>query len=138
AYQSNGQIKKAVELLEHIVTIRETTLAENHPNRLALQHALAGAYRSNGQIKEAVELLEYVVAIEAEILAEDDHSRQLSKDVLQACYESLFVKIPQAQYDPTVIKHEGYFSPTSMVQATASRKRKARMSASDRIFMLEG
>lgn len=34
-YQADGQIGKAVELLEHVVIVRERTLAEAHPDRLA-------------------------------------------------------------------------------------------------------
>ena len=44
-----GKNKKTVELLEQVVQIKETALAEGHPYRLALQHALAvageGGYR---------------------------------------------------------------------------------------------
>ena len=36
-----GQFKEAVSLLEHVVEIREQTLAEDHPDRLASQHVLA-------------------------------------------------------------------------------------------------
>ena len=52
-----------MQLLEHIVKVRQQTLAETHPSRLASQHELAGAYQANGQIKEAVQLLEYVVKV---------------------------------------------------------------------------
>ena len=53
-----GHTRKAISLLEQVVQIEEQTLAEDHPDRLASQHALAGAYRANGQVKEAVSLLE--------------------------------------------------------------------------------
>jgi hypothetical protein len=43
-----GNVREAVRLLEHIVKILEQTPAENHPNRLASQHALAEAYLANG------------------------------------------------------------------------------------------
>ena len=43
--------------------IREQTLAEDHPDRLASQHELAGVYQANGQVKEAVALLKEVVKI---------------------------------------------------------------------------
>jgi hypothetical protein len=36
---------EAVKLLEQVVAIRTTTLAETHPSRLASQHALAYALR---------------------------------------------------------------------------------------------
>ena len=53
AYRANGQVDEAVELLEHVVKIRQK-LAEDHPSRLASQHELAIAYRANGQVNEAV------------------------------------------------------------------------------------
>ena len=55
AYRANGQVDEAVELLEHVVKVKEK-LAEDHPSRLASQHALAGAYRANGQIDKAIEI----------------------------------------------------------------------------------
>ncbi|KAM0346534.1 hypothetical protein ACHAP4_011692, partial [Fusarium culmorum] len=55
----DGKARQAVGILGHVVAIEETTLAENHPDRLASQHALAGAYQANGQVAEAVKLLEH-------------------------------------------------------------------------------
>jgi len=49
-------------------------MAEDHPDRLASQHALASAYEANGQVDEAVALLEHVVKVR-EKLAEDHPSR---------------------------------------------------------------
>jgi hypothetical protein len=40
AYQDDGQVKKAVALLEHVVAVWEKTLAEDHPDRLAAKKAL--------------------------------------------------------------------------------------------------
>ncbi|OBT39283.1 hypothetical protein VE00_10598 [Pseudogymnoascus sp. WSF 3629] len=74
-----GHNKRAVELLEQVVKIKEATLAEDHPSRLASQHELAIAYQANGQVKEAVELLEQVVKIEEATLAEDHPSRLASQ-----------------------------------------------------------
>jgi len=39
-------------------------LAEDHPDRLVSQHALAMAYQANGQVTDAVRLLEGLVRIE--------------------------------------------------------------------------
>ncbi|KAM5521380.1 phosphorylase superfamily protein [Fusarium oxysporum f. sp. phaseoli] len=86
AYRSNGQIKQAIELLEHVVAMR-ADLAENHPYRLASQYALATAYRSNGQIKQAIELLEHAVAMRAD-LAENDPDRLVSQYALATAYGS--------------------------------------------------
>ncbi|ERF70367.1 hypothetical protein EPUS_05186 [Endocarpon pusillum Z07020] len=49
--------KAAVTVLEQVVTIREQTLAENHPDQLESQHALAIAYKDNGQVEKAMKLL---------------------------------------------------------------------------------
>lgn len=35
AYLADGQAKKAIDLLEHVARVRETTLDEGHPDRLA-------------------------------------------------------------------------------------------------------
>ena len=86
AQQQDGQIREAVEMLEHVVKVREK-LAEDHPSRLASQHALAGAYRANGQIDEAVEMLEHVVKVE-EKLAEDHPSRLASQHALAGAYRA--------------------------------------------------
>ncbi|KAH9216666.1 P-loop containing nucleoside triphosphate hydrolase protein [Leptodontidium sp. 2 PMI_412] len=53
-----GQAVKAVALLEQVVQIQATTLAETHPAWLASQHELARAYQANRQFGEAIALLE--------------------------------------------------------------------------------
>lgn len=63
--------------------MREAALAEDHPDRLASQHALAIAYRVNGQIGEAVELLKHVVTVRETALAEDHPDRLASQQVLE-------------------------------------------------------
>jgi hypothetical protein len=51
-----GKSGKAVELIEHVVNIRESTVAQDHPNRNALQYVLSCAYQANGKVREAKEL----------------------------------------------------------------------------------
>ncbi|RKK08012.1 hypothetical protein BFJ68_g3461 [Fusarium oxysporum] len=85
AYRFNGQIKEAVDLLEHVVAA-QADLVENHPSRLASQLELAVAYRFNRQIKEAVDLHEYVVAAQAD-LAENHPSRLASQHALAIAYQ---------------------------------------------------
>lgn len=41
AYQGNGQVKEAVQLLERVVAIKEEALVKEHPDRLASQDFLA-------------------------------------------------------------------------------------------------
>ncbi|RYC79958.1 hypothetical protein BFJ63_vAg17156 [Fusarium oxysporum f. sp. narcissi] len=84
----DGRVTEAVELLEHVVAVEGTTLAENHPDRLASQHALARVYRANGQIKEAVELLQHVVAAHKKTLAENHLDRLASQHALAGAYQA--------------------------------------------------
>ena len=83
-----GHTRKAISLLGQVVQIREQTLAEDHPDRLASQHELAGAYQANGQVKEAVSLLEQVVQIKEQTLAEDHPSRLASQHELAGAYQA--------------------------------------------------
>ncbi|EXL39028.1 hypothetical protein FOCG_18351 [Fusarium oxysporum f. sp. radicis-lycopersici 26381] len=83
----DGKERQAVGILGHVVAVRKTTLAEDHPDRLASQHTLAIAYRANGRIKEAVKLLEHVVAVKKTTLAED-HPRLASQHELTTAYQA--------------------------------------------------
>ncbi|OCK78264.1 hypothetical protein K432DRAFT_267909, partial [Lepidopterella palustris CBS 459.81] len=82
AYQADGQINKAVDLLEHVVTVKSRALAEDHPSRLASQHELASAYQADGQIKKAVDPLEHVVTVELKTLRPDHPDRLISENAL--------------------------------------------------------
>jgi tetratricopeptide (TPR) repeat protein len=88
AYEADGQVQKAVELLEHIVKVEEKTLAEEHPSRLTSQHALARAYQADGQVRKAVELLEHIVTVEEKTLAEEHPSRLASQHALAMAYQA--------------------------------------------------
>jgi tetratricopeptide (TPR) repeat protein len=81
-------MKEAVEVLQSVVAVQEKTLAEDHPDRLTSQRALARAYQANGQIEEAITLLEYDVAIEKKTLAEDHPDRLTSQHALASAYEA--------------------------------------------------
>ncbi|PVH68023.1 TPR-like protein [Cadophora sp. DSE1049] len=83
-----GMNKEAVALLEQVVQIRETTLPETHPDRLASQHVLARAYQANGQVVEAVALLEQVVKIRETTLAETHPDRLESQHELATAYQA--------------------------------------------------
>ncbi|KAK2035996.1 hypothetical protein LZ31DRAFT_485000, partial [Colletotrichum somersetense] len=69
------QTKEAIKLLEHVVEVREGTLDEGHPSRLALQHELARAYQADRQVKEAIKLLEYIVEVQEGTLDKGHPSR---------------------------------------------------------------
>jgi tetratricopeptide (TPR) repeat protein len=91
AYRADGQVHKAVALLEHVVEVQEKTLAAEHPQRLASQHNLARAYQADGQVHKAVELLEHVVSIKAPTLHNDHPSRLVLIKVLADMYAELAV-----------------------------------------------
>ncbi|CAN9183366.1 unnamed protein product [Alternaria alternata] len=88
AYRADGQVHKAVALLEHVVEVQEKTLAAEHPDRLASQHALAGAYRADGQVRKAVALLEHVVEVKEKTQAAEHPSRLASQHALAGAYEA--------------------------------------------------
>ncbi len=71
-----------------LVVAIKGTLAEDHPDRLASQHALAIAYKANGQVKEAVGLLKQVVAIREGMLAKDHPDRLASQHALAIAYKA--------------------------------------------------
>ncbi|KAK3313312.1 hypothetical protein B0H66DRAFT_483025 [Apodospora peruviana] len=87
AYQSDGQIKKAVGLPEQVVAVRERTLAEEHPGRLASQYNLVMAYRADGQISQALELIKQLVAVESRTLQEDHPDRLASLSAFENLLE---------------------------------------------------
>ncbi|GAP91468.1 putative acyl transferase acyl hydrolase lysophospholipase [Rosellinia necatrix] len=84
----DGRIQDAVELFEEVVSIQKTTLAKNHPHRLASQHTLAIAYKANGQVQQAVELLKEIVSIRKTTLAKDHPSRLASQHALAIAYQA--------------------------------------------------
>jgi tetratricopeptide (TPR) repeat protein len=86
AYYEDGQVQKAVELLEHVVKVRDLALAEGHHDRLASQHELARAYHEDGQVQKTVELLEHVVKVRDLALAEGHPSRLASQHELARAY----------------------------------------------------
>ncbi|KAL5345345.1 hypothetical protein ACLOAV_009716 [Pseudogymnoascus australis] len=83
-----GHNKKAVNLLEQVVKIREATLAEDSPSRLSSQHMLAVAYQDNGQVNKSIELLKQVVKIREATLAKYDPSLLASQHELSIAYKN--------------------------------------------------
>jgi tetratricopeptide (TPR) repeat protein len=69
AYIEKGLFKKAIDMLELIVTANSTK-AEDHPDRLESQNQLAIAYLNDGQAKKSIELVEHIVTIRARMHAE--------------------------------------------------------------------
>ena len=61
------------------IALKEVSMCEEHPSRLASQHELAIAYQADGQVGMAVEQLEHVVAVQAKVLVEEHPSRLASQ-----------------------------------------------------------
>ncbi|KAM9873358.1 phosphorylase superfamily protein [Verticillium dahliae] len=72
-----GRSREAVKLLEQVVAVRETTLAQTHRSRLASQHELVSAYLADRRVKEAIVLLERVVAV-GETAHDETHPDRLA------------------------------------------------------------
>ena len=75
AYQVNGQVKEAVSLLEQVVKIREQTLAEDHPSRLASQQVLATVYWDYDRRNAALSITKRIVKIRRRVLDEHHPAR---------------------------------------------------------------
>ncbi|KAF2835347.1 hypothetical protein M501DRAFT_442552 [Patellaria atrata CBS 101060] len=56
-----GNTNRAVDLFEHVVKLRKTTLPETDQRLLLSQYALPIAYQSSRDIEMGTELLEYVI-----------------------------------------------------------------------------
>ena len=84
----DGRIREAVTWLSESLQWRKSHFVEDHPDRLASQHELAGAYEADGQVGKAVELLEHVVAVEEKVLAEDHPDRLASQHELAGAYQA--------------------------------------------------
>jgi hypothetical protein len=79
-------------LLKAVVRAKET-LVIDHPDQLALQHALVMAYQADKQVKKAVELLEHVVAVKGRFLRDNHPSRNptFSKTILCDLHMCVFL-----------------------------------------------
>lgn len=73
AYRSNGQIHKAIPMLEHAVATRrqEAVTEEDYPALPLLQSELAEAYIINGQIDRGIQMLGNAVAAAQKTLVEE-------------------------------------------------------------------
>ncbi|KAH6646194.1 hypothetical protein BKA67DRAFT_525928 [Truncatella angustata] len=86
AYLNDRRIKEAIEMLEHVVSVRRKTLDEKDHSRLSSEHELARAYLTDRRIKEAIKILEHVVSVRRKTLDEKDHFRLSSEQVLARAY----------------------------------------------------
>jgi tetratricopeptide (TPR) repeat protein len=116
-YWADGQIKKAVTLLEHVVKVREATLADTHPDRLQSQHALSVSYQADGQIKKAVTMLEHVVKVREATLADTHPDRLASQHQLGVSYHA----DGQIQKAVTLLEHVAKLREATLAEAHPDR-----------------
>jgi tetratricopeptide (TPR) repeat protein len=89
AYRSDGQIKRAVQILERVVAARQRRTADKADRSLlAYQYALAMAYKSARQIRLSLEVLNHVVEIQNATLAEENPDLLSSQHALANAYRS--------------------------------------------------
>ncbi|RKP04451.1 P-loop containing nucleoside triphosphate hydrolase protein, partial [Thamnocephalis sphaerospora] len=85
-YVNDRQIQKAIPLLEHVVTVQKTTLADEELPRLVSQQTLASAYLDDRQIEKAISILQHVTAVQKRTLAEENPYRLRSHHTLASAY----------------------------------------------------
>ena len=116
AYRDNGQVDKAIQLLEHVVKVREGLAQDDH-DKLVSQHELARSYRENRQIIKAIQLLEHVVKIRETSLVEDHPNQLTSQHELARSYRE------NGQIDKAVqlFEHVVKIRETSLVEDHPNR-----------------
>jgi tetratricopeptide (TPR) repeat protein len=85
----NGRLKDGISLMEHIVQIEKTTLADTDPRRLISQYNLAWCYEKNGQTVEAINVLEKILQIQKRVLPETHEDVLYSQHSLGCHYNKI-------------------------------------------------
>jgi tetratricopeptide (TPR) repeat protein len=112
-----GNASQAVNLLEHVINVRKTTLVKTHPDLLTSQNTLASAYMNSGQTKEAVTLLEHVVRVRETTLVETHPSRLTSQHELARAY----MNSGQTKEAVALLEHVVKVEETTLVETHPSR-----------------
>ncbi|OIW30052.1 hypothetical protein CONLIGDRAFT_555327, partial [Coniochaeta ligniaria NRRL 30616] len=74
AYLGDRRFQEAIEILEHVVRVGQSTMAEEDHSRLSSEHELGKAYVGNGRrIHGATQIFERVVAVGERTLAKEDN-----------------------------------------------------------------
>ncbi|KAI1187709.1 acyl transferase/acyl hydrolase/lysophospholipase [Nemania serpens] len=114
--QEDGRYDIAIRILEDVVAKQETTLAEDHPDRLESQHALAYSYGENGQVQKGIELLEHVVSMR-KALSESHPSRLASQHALAIAYQ----ENGQIQKGIELLEHVVLINKTTLAKGHLNR-----------------
>ncbi|MGK3110630.1 tetratricopeptide repeat protein [Streptomyces sp. WAC05858] len=88
AYESAGDLGRAIPLFEQTLTDTVRVLGEDHPYTLASRHNLACAYESAGDLGRAIPLFEQTLTDMMRVLGEDHPHTLTSRSNLAGAYES--------------------------------------------------
>ncbi|MFF3419637.1 FxSxx-COOH system tetratricopeptide repeat protein [Streptomyces sp. NPDC002698] len=88
AYESAGNLGRAIPLYEQTLTDRVRVLGEDHPDTLASRNNLAGAYESAGDLERAIPLYEQNLTDIQRVLGENHPSTLASRNNLAYAYRS--------------------------------------------------
>ncbi|MER7366338.1 tetratricopeptide repeat protein [Nonomuraea wenchangensis] len=88
AYQSAGDLGRAIPLFEATLAERERVLGADHPDALASRNNLASAYQSAGDLGRAIPLFEATLAERERVLGADHPGTLTSRNNLAYAYES--------------------------------------------------
>lgn len=85
AYSESGYVKDAINLMEHVVKVRES-YADDNVYRLLSQHELGNMYALDERAGDGIAMLEKVIAIQSKSLPKDDPAFLLSQERLAKAY----------------------------------------------------
>ncbi|MGA5040169.1 FxSxx-COOH system tetratricopeptide repeat protein [Streptomyces capoamus] len=88
AYESAGDLGRAIPLHEQTLTDRVRVLGEDHPDTLISRNNLAYAYESAGDLGRAIPLYEQTLTDTQRVLGEDHPSTLASRNNLASAYEA--------------------------------------------------
>ncbi|MFJ4486560.1 tetratricopeptide repeat protein [Streptomyces longwoodensis] len=88
AYESSGDLKRAIPLYEATLAQHEEILGGTHPDTLTSRNNLAYAYWSSGDLKRAIPLYEATLAQREEILGDTHPNTLTSRNNLASAYRA--------------------------------------------------
>ncbi|WP_328916287.1 MULTISPECIES: FxSxx-COOH system tetratricopeptide repeat protein [unclassified Streptomyces] len=88
AYESAGDLDRAIPLLKRTLTERVRVLGENHPGTLTSRNNLAGAYQAAGDLDRAIQLFEQTLTDSERVLGEDHPDTLTFRNNLAYSYQA--------------------------------------------------
>ncbi|MET7715157.1 tetratricopeptide repeat protein [Streptomyces sp. NPDC005407] len=88
AYESAGDLGRAIPLLETTLARREQVQGDTHPDTLTSRNNLAYAYQSAGDLGRAIPLLEATLAQREQVLGDTHPDTLMSRNNLTAAHQA--------------------------------------------------